>query len=384
MHYPSDRLFQESFSIEKIDETIARSKRIVEESLAISANEIDNSMRGKQYSFSSSKEDDSIGLDFSQFQIKKTESLDFKNEFEPESRIRNFGFFKENLGLSLSENKKYLKELESKQFTRNKELFHLQNILQSQFDPNIENLEEALKQKKQKVKRLSEKITSHSIYKENQEIKAKLKHHEGKNVEKIIRSKILEEKKEKDLLESQYNALYQSHHEQLNDSKLKLNKITEQIKETEKAHHRTLNLLSATLEEKMLDNELLRNQLKPSPSKTSEPTYRNEKSIDYSLIRDKTPRKNSNGEAITTVSAYQKKIVFLEGQVKKIKRKYKQLKKLYLRKSRRTSSIEIRRPSCYPDQGKKKVQPKRKFSMEIHDKCLCCGKRHHTPGMTPY
>ena len=386
-YIPVDELLhteQEHFSIAKIDETIARSKRIVQESLALSKNTNQNSILERKYSPNTSNDiDESLRLDLSQFKNNKGIPLYFGKELEQEDRIQNFDFLKENMEISLSENSKYLNNLESQSFSRNKEIFHLQNILKSQPYSSLSNVEEELGLKKQKIKKLSDKITNHSLYKENQEIKSKIKHYQNVNLSKIIKSKILEERHAKESLETQYGSLYQAHHSSSKSNSEEIQSIKSQIKNTERAHQRTITFLTNKLEEKMLDNKLILDQQRISPAKYSEPTYRIEEST-FLTNRERSVRKDSKVDFPDDTLNQEKRIMYLEEKLKQTKLKYKQLKKLYLKKCRRVSSIEINRGNKLPDKIKKKSVLKRKASIKTHDKCSLCSKRNITPGFTPH
>ena len=133
----------------------------------------------------------------------------------------------------------------------------------------------------------------------------------------------------------------------------------------------------------MLDNKLILDQQRISPAKYSEPTYRIEEST-FLTNRERSVRKDSKVDFPDDTLNQEKRIMYLEEKLKQTKLKYKQLKKLYLKKCRRVSSIEINRGNKLPDKIKKKSVLKRKASIKTHDKCSLCSKRNITPGFTPH
>ena len=156
-----------------------------------------------------------------------------------------------------------------------------------------------------------------------------------------------------------------------------------EIKQKEKENQKKITFLSNKLEEKLLDNQLLTDKRRQSPSKYSENSYKIEDPYTYYTTREAQGRKYSNPELCRGHSEYTNKILALEIQLKKYKQKYNQLKKLYLKKHRK-SSIESKKTNSVSEKLNKKSLSKRRMSTKNHDKCTSCNKKNMTPRVTPH
>ena len=242
-------------------------------------------------------------------------------------------------------------------------------------DSKFSDLESNFKKKKEKIKELSERITSHSLYKENQDIKQKIKNCEMMSVEASIQNSICEEKAQKKALESQYDSLYQIHQFSSKNITSDLENIKYNIKQKEKESERTINYLKNKLEEQVLDSQLLNDQIKLAPSEvcTQDPdSKRSNTAIKQT--------KQSNPEIEKEIFDYNQRILTLESELKKTKFKYKQLKKLYLKKCRRTHSIDTKNINTSKS---KKSYSKPKINQNIKP-AKSSSRRNTTPRMTPH
>ncbi|OMJ84544.1 hypothetical protein SteCoe_14353 [Stentor coeruleus] len=338
---PPDELFlvdDDSFSIAKIDETIARSKRIVQESLAISKSLNEKSKNLRKASSKINYEVDSSAHEDSDYSARHSS---FANEYESENRIKNTCFAKEKFKKSFEESQILLKELEAQEKIRNNEISRLQSTLSLQNNAEINSLQQSLQEKKQKIKELSDKITNSAIFRENQELKAKIRQFEMKKLEKNSRTPNIEENDKKKEIDAHYNALYKLHQETSLDVAKEVQKLREEIKNKEKENTRNILYLTSKLEEKMIDNQLLSDQIKSLPSRYSDHSYKAEETINESS--NKKIRRYSNHQHENEINEYKEKIVRLETELKKVKLKYSNLKKLYQKNCRKQSCTDGKR-----------------------------------------
>ena len=154
-----------------------------------------------------------------------------------------------------------------------------------------------------------------------------------------------------------------------------LENIKYNIKQKEKESERTINYLKNKLEEQVLDSQLLNDQIKLAPSEvcTQDPDSKRSNTA----IKQ---RKQSNPEIEKEIFDYNQRILTLESELKKTKFKYKQLKKLYLKKCRRTHSIDTKNINTSKS---KKSYSKPKINQNIKP-AKSSSRRNTTPRMTPH
>jgi hypothetical protein len=380
------------FSIVKIDETIARSKRIVQESLAISNNTYQKLNNSKEQDYNSYEIDDSLILDFEVLKKNQDTSMFIDNTFEKETSLQNFKNLQNMFEINLAERQKRLQQLVINDEHRIKQIKQLENILNTEYNQKLFELEQKFKKKKDKIKVLSDAITSHSLYKENQDLKEKIKVYEKSDIEKTLKTSILEAKDQKENLEAQYNYLYRAHQESSKDTIKQLKELKDQIDQTKTDNKIKLNYLGTKLEEKILDNQLILDQIKLSSNNLSEINQKAETPTNNlpstntlsanNLTTDKKTRRCSNSDIEKEFHEYSKKINMLENELHKAKKKYQHLKNLYAKKSKK-NSIDMKKIPVAAEKNKKKSLPKRKMSTKNVNKCLSCGRKNMTPRATP-
>lgn len=341
----------DSFSIAKIDETIARSKRIVQESLAISKSLNEKSKNLRKESSKINFEVESSAREDSDYSARNSS---FANEYESENRIKNNCFAKEKFKKSFEESQILLRELEAQEKIRNNEISRLQSTLSLQNNAEVNSLQQCLQEKKQKIKELSDKITNSAIFRENQELKAKIRHFEMKKVERNNRTPNNDENEKK--IEAHYNALYKLHQETSIDVAKEVQKLREEIKNKEKENTRNILYLTSKLEEKMIDNQLLSDQIKSLPSRYSDHSYKAEETIND--CSNKKIRRYSKHQYEVEINEYKEKIVKLETELKKVKQKYCNLKKFYQKKGRKQSCTDGKKTVI---KNKKRTASKKKI-----------------------
>lgn len=358
----------DTFSIAKIDETIARSKKIVQESLAIS--------KKNNQKFKLIENDSSFDSSHS-----KTDSIHL--DFDPKPK---FPYFQENSFKSnpkfqqiILDNMSLLKELEAQEAFRQKEILRLEGVLSGIQSPTNEEIQETLKQKKEKISEIQEKIKTSQIFKENQEIKEKLKKLQTVNTEANLISEILFEKKAKEEIENNYNELYTSHQENSKSIGKQVQKIRDDIKTRQNENEKTITFLKRKLEEKILDNRLLIDQFRTSPKrKTSRDVDETNKSF-----QDKKTRRFSSNDQELEFFEFSKKIQRLEAEVKKYKQKYQNLKKNMAKKNRRCSSIEMKKQKENLDKSRKSMV-KKKVLVKGNERGSVAKRKNHTPLATSH
>ncbi|OMJ90580.1 hypothetical protein SteCoe_6970 [Stentor coeruleus] len=352
---PPDELFlvdDDSFSIAKIDETIARSKRIVQESLAISKNLNEKSKNPREKLSKANFEVDSSAQEDSDYSVRHSS---LTNEQESKNRIKNPFLTKEKYKKSFEETQILLRELEAQENIRNNEISRLQSILSLKNNSEINILHQYLQEKKQKIKKLSDKITKNPIFQENQELKAKISQLEMMKLEKNNRKANADENKNKKEMEAHYNALYKLHQETSIDVAKEVQKIREEIKNKEKENTRNILYLTSKLEEKIIDNQLLSDQIKLLPSRYSDHSCKTEDIINDSS--NKRIRKFSNHQYENEINGYKEKIIKLETKLKKANKKYSNLKKLYKKKNKKESGADGKKSVI---KNKKRIALKKK------------------------
>lgn len=373
-NYTEDLLFEDSdsFSIAKIDETIARSKRIVQESLAITKR---SNLKPKAFHKDSSFDtnlsiNESIHLDFDPNGQKNPFSGNFLRNSQEKS-----------LKKVISDNLTLVKDLEKQDKNRQREIKRLEDELRQYQSFDCSEIEESLKVKKEKIHSLTERLKSDSLYRENLELKDKIRQYQEVKVEAGLLSEILFERKNKEEIEKKYNELYQQHQENSKTLAIEIHKIREKIRSRQQENQKTISFLSSKLEEKILDNQLLSDQFKVTPNHKSSRELNRDGSLSLSLIESKA-RRYSNPDLEYEFFEYNKRITQLESQVKKYKQKYKELKKSLIKRPRRCSSIETNKQKENLNKSKKNI--KKKTVTKSSDKSSIVKRKNHTPLITPH
>jgi chromosome segregation ATPase len=359
-----DLLDTDNFSIAKIDETIARSKRIVQESLAISKNSCKISkLPEKDISFSSShSNNESFDQDLKQNPFSE-------NSFKIKTNSKFQKVLLDNLSL--------LKELESQEQFRQKEIERLEGVLSGIQSPALSEINEILRQKQEKIQELQEKIKNSPVYRENQEIKEKIRKNQGINTEANLLSEILFERKAKEELENKYAELYSTYQENSKNTGKQVQKIRDDIKTRQSENEKTITFLKRKLEEKILDNRLLIDQFKVNKRKSSREVEESSKSF-----QDKITRRFSSNDQECQYFEFNKKIQKLEAEVKKYKQKYQNLKKSLNKKNRRCASIEAKKQKENLDKSRKNI--KKKVILRGNERGSLGRRKNHTPLATPH
>ena len=372
-----DLLFEDSdsFSIAKIDETIARSKRIVQESLAITKRSHQKPKAfHKESSFDTNLSiNDSLNLNLD----PSPRNNPFSDNSLKSSQEKNFKKV-------LSDNMTLLKDLEAQDLIRQRELKKLEDQLKNYQSSNSSETHESIKLKKEKIQSLTERIKTHPLHRENLELKDKIKQYQEVKIEANILSEILYERKWKEETENNYNELYRRHQENSKSLGNEVQKIREKMKARQSENNKTINFLCNKLEEKILDNQLLSNQARITPKRnTSRDNKRGEKEEASSMVcLDKKARRYSNPELEFEFFEYNKRIVQLEAQVKKYKQKYEDLKKTLQKKPRRCLSIETNKQKENLDKSKKSI--KKKGAPKTTEKITRVKRKNHTPLIAPH
>lgn len=369
-----DLLFEDSdsFSIAKIDETIARSKRIVQESLAITKR---SNTKPKAFHKDSSFDtnlsiNDSINLNLNPSPKKNP----FSDNALKNSQEKNFKKV-------LSDNMTLLKDLEAEDSIRQKEMKKLEDQLKNYQSSNSTEIQESLRLKKEKIQSLTERIKTHPLYRENLELRDKFQKYQEVKVEASILSEILFERKKKEEIENNYNELYKSHQENSKSLGNEVGKIREKMKARQSENYKTINFLSSKLEEKILDNQLLSDQARITPKRNTSRDYKREEASSFVCL-DKKARRYSNPELEYEFLEYNKRIIQLEAQVRKYKQKYENLKKTLQKKPRRCSSIEMNKQKENLDKSKKNI--KKKSVVKTNEKITKAKRKNHTPLIAPH
>ena len=366
-----DQLFlgeSESFSTARIDETIARSKRIVQECLAMSK-QANQEINFKNISSPTDNIDidNSLKFSFEQFKTINESSIMLEKNHQRDIKANINSNISKVYRKSSIETNEYINELMSKEFTRKKEILRLKNILQTQLSPDILKLEEKLIKKQVKIKELSVSVNNHSLFKENQELEGKIKQYENMNTDRNLRDRILEEKLKKKSLESKYNNLHKIHEEKSNEAAHELRRVISEIKEKEKENQTAILFLQRKLEEQILDNQTIIDNIRPNSVKSICLNDKEEESLMYYTTREAESRKYVNSNPCNNYSDFINKIAVLEAQLKKYKQKYKKVKKLYINKCRR-SSMELKKIPSIPQKIDNKSLSKRRMSLPVHNK----------------
>jgi hypothetical protein len=363
---------QDSFSVSRIDEIIAHSKRIVEESLALSKKTLSTQHDINRSSFdANSSKSGSFRIDFNQVRGPNELQDDLISESRP------FGTnLSDRFKMTFNESGLGMPETGPEKIS-DQETIRLENTAKNESNYSEEKRYCLSRNINESDKDSEDKEILSQMYLENKELKLKVKNLENLNF--VNKSKNPGDSLIKAEIEKELNVLYKINQENNKEIAIEVQKIRAEIKAKELENQRKLKQLSSKLVDKSHDSPFPSDNTKSTPNKLNDKPIKNNENTNCPNCSDRWSRRCSNPRIETPSFKYIKKIQSLESELKKVKQKYRDLKKLYNKKCGRTFSIGSKAALL----EKARALTKRKLSAKGTDRSVPNTKRALTPRITP-